>query len=196
MKKVLCAIFGVFLLVSPVLASPAVEALNEGIQQVQKGDFEKAFKTVDQAALEIWSKAPFSLRNVFYTKGKGTGFGVYQRRADNVYPVQGEPIYIYMEPRFYQIMKSPEGVYSFGFDVDVYFSTKDGNVLFGREGFLKTTMRSLVPNREFMLTVTLNLSGAKPGDYVIRLVVTDKLSKQKAETRLPLVIKAAQQTTN
>ncbi|KIX14643.1 hypothetical protein [Dethiosulfatarculus sandiegensis] len=194
MKKILIGLIGIFLLAVPAWALEEADLLNKGIQQVKNGDYEKAFQTVDQAALSIWLKAPFSLRNVFYTKGKATGFGVYNKRPDNIYPTEGEPIYIYLEPRFYKMVRNKKGVFSFGFDVDLYLSDKDGGVLFGREGFLKTTMRSLVPNREFMLTITLNLSGAEPGDYVVRLVVTDKVSKQKAETRLPLVIKAAAKT--
>src|SRR5690606_34849428 len=93
-------------------------------------------------------------------------FGAFSERKDTLFE-SGEPIVIYAEPVGYAWQENADGTYTFGFEVDLLVKTADGQIVGGQENFDRLEFTSRSRNRELMLTLTLDLSGAQPGDYVL-----------------------------
>ena len=62
-------------------------------------------------------------------------------------------------------------------------------MLAGQKGFGRFDFKSHVPNTEYMANLTLNVSGAPAGDYVLELTVNDEFSGNSAKVRMPFSIK-------
>jgi hypothetical protein len=67
-------------------------------------------------------------------------------------------------------------------------SLRDGHMLAGQKEFGRFDFRSHVPNTEYMANLTLNVSGAPAGDYLLVLTVDDENSGASAKVELPFAI--------
>lgn len=141
----------------------------------------------DAAVYEAWAKTPLTVRTAVFVANHPDGFGLYTPRANNVFK-PGEKLVAYAEPVGYGWKQEGGGMYKFGFDVDFLIKSTDGKVLGGQQNFAKLGRESRVRNREFMLTLTMSVSGAEPGDYVLEYVLHDIASDKTATIDLPFKI--------
>lgn len=141
-----------------------------------------------EAALdEAWAASPIAFRTVAFTSAPPTGFGLFEPRADAVFS-PGEPLVVYAEPVGYGYTPTSDGRWRFGFDVDLLIKTAGGKIIGGQEGFERLALASRARNREFMVTLTLELDGAPPGDYVLVYTLRDITGDKSGELTLPFSI--------
>ena len=146
-------------------------------------DLEKA-----QAALiAAWEKTPLSVRRAIFVAKKAQGFGQFEERSSNVFK-PGEPLIAYAEPVGYGWKDVGNGVFEFGFAVDFLIKSPDGKILAGQQDFAKLAERSHARNLEFMVTLTLNVTGAPPGDYVVEYKMRDIAGDKSTSFELPFKI--------
>lgn len=172
--------------------------LNLAREALQQDRPRRAYGMVEEAARVIWSRLGFFLARALLVSEPARGYGIYTPRKDNLYlhsppdrpvfPGKGMPIYVYLEPVGYRVQRRADGFYRFGVSMDAALLDSQGNLLFGKEKFLRQEMTSHRFNREFFLNVTLNLKGAPPGEYQLRLTVQDILSDGRASVQLPIRI--------
>jgi hypothetical protein len=148
-------------------------------------DIVKAEKSVDDA----WTQSPLRYRQYFFVDAVPTGFGMYEKRAESTFK-QGEKLIVYAEPAGYGWKDDGDGTYSFGFDIDLAVKSKAGDVLTSQKNFSHVALTSHAKNHEFMLAITLDLSGADPGDYVLEYTTRDIASDKSAVITLPFSITA------
>ena len=79
-------------------------------------------------------------------------------------------------------------MFEFGFAVDFLVKSPNGKILAGQQDFARLAERSHDRNMEFMVALTLNLSGAPPGDYVIEYKLRDVASDKSVSFELPFKI--------
>ena len=143
--------------------------------------------TAAEAAYEeVWSALPIGFRTVALVSEAG-GFGIYTERKDAVFKAD-EPVIAYAEPVGYGWKDNGDGTFSFGFNVDLMVKTPDGKIVAGQEDFQRLELKSRARNKEFMLTLTLNLTDAPPGDYVIEYITRDITSSKRGRISLPITI--------
>lgn len=126
----------------------------------------------DAAVTEAWAATPLSVRRALFVTGHPDGFGQYVERPNNAFK-KGEKLVTYAEPVGYGWKDISKGFYEFGFKVDFLLKTPDGKVLTGQEDFADLSQKSHARNREFMVILTLNVTGAPPGDYIIEYKLRD-----------------------
>ena len=140
-----------------------------------------------EAAYEaVWLEQPISFRKIVLVE-RSDGFGIYEPRQDAVFRGD-EPIVVYAEPVGYAWKDRGDGTYSFGFDIDLVVKTPDGRIVAGQENFQKLELTSRARNKEFMLTLTLNFTGAPAGDYVIEYATRDIASSKSGKISVPITI--------
>lgn len=155
-----------------------------GTAQAQTlAEIDKRNAAVDEA----WNKTPLSVQHAVFVAQHPDGYGQYVPRADNVFK-PGEKLVTYAEPVGYAWKDSGSGQYQFGFDVDFLIKTKDGKILAGQQDFAKVSETSRARNREFNLTLTMAVSGAGPGDYVLEYKLHDHGSDKVATFDQPFKI--------
>jgi len=150
----------------------------QSLQEVEKA----------QAALiAAWEKTPLSMRRALFVAKKAQGFGQFEERSSNVFK-PGEPLVAYAEPVGYGWKDVGNGMFEFGFAVDFLIKSPDGKILAGQQDFAKLAERSRTRNLEFMVTLTLNVTGAPPGDYVVEYKLRDIASNKSTTFELPFKI--------
>jgi hypothetical protein len=141
-----------------------------------------------EAALEaVWDATPLQTQTAVLVAAPPQGFGIYEPHPTSTF-APGEPIVAYAEPVGFGYREAGPGLWQFGFNVDLLIKTADGQILGGQEGFEQLAMTSRTRNREFMLTLTLDLSGAEPGDYIVEYTLHDLASDKVGTFSLPFAI--------
>jgi hypothetical protein len=139
------------------------------------------------AVLEAWEQTPLTVRRALFVADHPHGFGLYQERGSNVFK-PGEALVVYAEPVGYGAKDAGSGLLEFGFAVDFLIKSPDGKILTGQQDFARLTQQSHVRNLEFMLLLTLNVSGAPPGDYVVEYKLRDISGDKTTSFELPFKI--------
>jgi hypothetical protein len=147
------------------------------------GDIDKAEKAVDA----VWAQGPLRFRQAFFVSEPPAGFGIYTARPDTPFK-PGEKLIVYAEPVGFGWKDNGDGTYNLGFNVDLSIKSADGTELGKQENFSKAVVTSHTRNHEFMLVITLDLSGADPGKYVVDYTVHDIASPKSALISLPFAI--------
>ena len=143
-------------------------------------DITKAQQAVDDA----WTKSPLQFQQAFFVSAEPTGYGIYQKRDDEPFKT-GEKLVVYAEPVGYGWKDNGDGTFTFGFDIDLTLKSADGKVLNSQSNFSHVALTSHARNHEFMLEITLDLTGADPGSYVLEYTTHDIASSKTADISLP-----------
>lgn len=149
--------------------------VDEARNAYSRGNIIKALEKLKAATLDIWEDVPLTVINPRLV----ADFKNYSSKPTNIYD-SGEKILISSQLFGYRIKKEGE-VYAIDISVDLYISDAKGNVLFGKEGFLKLPLKSPIANTEFVLDLTYSLSGVPHGSYSLKTVVNDLNSGKKTE---------------
>lgn len=139
----------------------------------------------EEGVIAAWEATPLSFRKAIFVD-EAVGFGIYKARGAEFKP--GEPVVVYAEPVGYGWQVNADSTYTFGFDADLVLKTPDGEVVATQENFAQVALTSAERNREFMLTLSLELTDAPAGDYVIEYVTRDIASEKSATLALPFTI--------
>jgi hypothetical protein len=166
----------VFLLLVVLLSIGAVHA-----QSVEEVDRRQA------ALIEAWEKTPLTIRRALFIDGEPRGFGLYQERGSKEFK-RGEKVVAYAEPVGYGWKDAGKGMFELGFVVDFVIKTRDGEILAGKENFMRIATESHTRNLEFMVVLTLNMTSAPPGDYVVEYKLHDIASDKTASFQMPFKV--------
>ncbi len=205
MRIMSALLLSIILLAAPAAAEPDAGAasgpamwLDLAKTSAGQGQIKRAYGLTEEAARSLWRRMGFSLARALLVAEPARGYGIYTPRKNNAYlhappgrpvfPGKGQPIYVYLEPVGYEVRRVKGSRYQFGITMDAALLDHKGNLLFGKENFLRQEVESHHFNREFFQNVTLNLKGAPPGQYKLRLTVQDIGSGQRASVKLPIQI--------
>jgi len=145
-----------------------------------------AIEAAEKALDAAWEAAPLSFRKVLFAS-EAMGFGAYIERSDNKFK-PGQQILVYAEPVGYGYKANADGTNVLGAKVDLAIKTPAGEVALAQANFATLEITSHARNREFVLTLSLDLSGAPAGDYVLEYLVHDLASDETAPISLPFSI--------
>lgn len=182
------ALLWLLALAAPAAATDPQALLQQAGASLQAGQKAKALALLDQAAQQLWNQTGLGLALATLTKEEAQGFGMFNSRPDNVFK-SGDPVLVYLEPVGYQVTSPQEGVYKFHVGLDVVLLSPQGDILWGKENILEKQVTSRRFNREFYLTASLNFSGIKPGDYMVKFVLHDRQNAARSEVKLPITYK-------
>ena len=164
-----------------VLIAAALFALTTAAQA------KDALTTAEAALDAAWVAAPLTVRQAFFVVGQPSGYGIYTPHPDAPFKT-GESLITYAEPVGYAFKDNKDGTVSFGFNVDVALKSPDGKLVYEQKAWQAVSLTSHARNHEFMLTLTLDLTGADPGKYVLDYTLHDQNSDKTADITLPFTL--------
>lgn len=165
----------------PAFAGPIVDKATEIETLLAANNPNAAQEAAAVLSAQVWDSGPdITIREAALVDAPVTMLGIYNPRPDDKYQV-GAPILIYAEPTGYGFGSGGEGLYSFGFMVDLKVMTEAGEVLGELPSVANLDVTSRAQNREFPANLTYTLAGLAPGRYVLETTLRDKNS-QKAGT--------------
>lgn len=186
-RSIVFAFALVFVLPLTAAAGPIQDKAASAEAALQQGEGSKAIALLREAVEQAWKEAPISVQKALFVSAPADGFGIYNARADNVFPT-GEALVVYLEPVGFD-WKQQDGLFMSLLTVDFDLASPDGKVLAGQKGFGKFDFKSHVANTEYMANLTLNISGAPAADYLLVLTVNDELGGGSTKVSLPFSIK-------
>ena len=175
---------GACLMSSAALAGPFADAAT-GAEAKATEDPVAAMEAAQNAFADFAESLRFTIANTTFIGEPAAGFGMITPREAKFKP--GEPLVVYAEPVGLHWKEGGRG-YQSQFTVDVDLLSPDGKVLGGQKDFGKFGFDSEIRNQEIMSTLTLNLDGVPPGDYVVRYTFHDVVSGASADTELPFTV--------
>ncbi|MGU3496276.1 hypothetical protein ACLBXM_19725 [Xanthobacteraceae bacterium A53D] len=173
-------------LLASVPARAELSRISAGTMASDKATVEDLAKA-EQAVLDVWSRLPYQVRNVMFVSRKAESFGDFQKRPDAVFK-RGEKLLTYLEPVGFGWKGIGEGHYEFGVVTDFEIINAKGRILGGQKAFQTVILKSHARNREFYVSLTMNISGAKPGDYVLAYTLHDVVNGGSARVEQPFTI--------
>jgi hypothetical protein len=164
-------------LAATLLALGTVPALAQSIE---------AIDAADAAVFAAWEQTPLAFRNVQFVT-EATTFGIYTPKADSNFK-PGEQLLVYAEPVGYGFKENGDGTYSFGVTIDLSVKDASGAVVAEQANFAEASLSSRARNREFIVSISLDLSGAPAGDYTLEYTAHDIASDETAPITLPFTV--------
>lgn len=179
------------LLASATLPSlSGAQSLPEAAQAIQQmidtGQGPQAVAAARQFLRQVTGQVGFGVTNAQLTVTPAEGFGMFQPRPNNIFAL-GEPVYAYVEVYGFSMSQLTNGANRLLFDVSFTLESPQGQQM----------TDSLIPMGEVQLDsfsspvdgffhLTYRINGAV-GDYVLRTLVVDRATGQRAEFRLPVI---------
>ena len=186
MKLLASAILAFHVAAGPALAGPAVDAASKAEQLAAQSKFDEAFQAIDEAREAIWKAAPLTFREALFDTSDPQGFGIFDARESTTFK-KSEPLIIYSEPMGFGYGQDGE-LYVIDLALDFIIKKPDGSEVAKQENFASLTLRSRVPNKEFMAKVTYDVSGLPAGDYSVTTIAHDKNPPKTGEFTLDFTL--------
>ena len=171
----------------PSLAGEIADLGREAEAKANAGQHIEAVETLRRAIAVLTAKGPLALRRVQFITEPPKGFGIFQRRASNVFK-PGEPLIVYAEP-VGMGWTSEGGLNNARIATDFEIRSPDGKILGGQRDFGRFDFASHDQNQEIMTHLTIRLTGAPPGRYVFAATYRDQISGKSTTLELPFEIK-------
>jgi hypothetical protein len=180
-------VLGTVLAVGPAVAQTVSDQAKEAERLAAGGKYAAAMAALDGAVGTLWDKSPLVCRRILWVAEKAAGFGEYNPREGNSFKA-GADMLIYAEPIGFGWRRSGD-IWHTDMAADLIIRGKDGKELFRKDDFGKFDIGSRARNREFMLNLSISLSGAPAGDYVAETRLRDKVTGKEGTCSLPFAIK-------
>jgi len=156
--------------------------------KLQSGQNVEAIESLRQALRLAHDQSPLAFRKAVFVSEAPSGFGIYKERASSLF-TPGEPLIAYVEPIGVGWAKQDSGDFHSLLTVDFDIRNPAGDILAGKKDFGRFEFVSREENTEIMTHLTLNLTGAPPGKYVLGVVYHDTTTGKSANADLPFEIK-------
>lgn len=178
------------LMAAPVggaMAGQLTDAAQQAEKLAQDGRTREAFETIRKAVGDFAATLPFSIGKAVFVDGKPTAYGAYSPRDTSVFK-PGEQLITYVELIGLSWKQLDDEQYQSHFTVDLEVLDTRGDRLAMQKGFGDFTFTGKVRNQELYTHLTLDLSGASPGDYTLRYTLTDTNSGSQASVEQPFTL--------
>lgn len=166
---------------APAAAGPAAGDPLLFLQQAQtaytNGGYLEALDAIRAAEEAIWNEAPLGVRHVAFTADQAEGSSYTPKQGETFNGA--EPIFLFFEPVGYTQRKGPNGYES---SMSVSFDVVDaqGTVLGGQKNLGPYEIKAGRNfTTDYVINMTINLKGLAPGEYVLRVTITDNLAPGK-----------------
>lgn len=177
--------FGAISATSPALATDQAERLSQVDALISSGQPKAAFAELNSVIDDYWQRIPMFVQKATFATNI-TGYGTYAERVA-IFKVN-EPQIIYVEPIGFGYGTTDKGNIFAGWTVDYHLTDTQGGSLFQRADFLNVDVPLGQHNREIHLTLTINLTGLKPGKYISHFMLKDKNTEKQTQFTLPFEV--------
>ncbi|MCA1970713.1 MAG: hypothetical protein LDL42_16400 [Rhizobium sp.] len=158
-------------------AGPLLDAAREAESKAAAGDAVGAYDTIRDAFGAFSMTLPFSVGKAVFVSERPKAYGAYSPRPEPVFK-PGEPLITYVELIGLTWKSSDDSLEQANFSVDFEISEPDGKILAAQKNFGEFTSTGLVRNQELFTHLTLDITGAEPGDYLLKYTINDLVGKR------------------
>lgn len=159
------------------IAGPLADAAARAEEKAKSGDPNGGYAEMRDAFANFSVTLPFAVGKALFVADKPVAYGAYTPRQDSVFR-QGEPLVTYVELIGLAWKSLGDGKQQANFSVDLELADAKGDTLAKQPGFGNFTFTGYVRNQEIFTHLTLDVNGAKSGEYLLRYTVNDVVGKR------------------
>lgn len=186
MQRAVCLAVGL-VAAAGVEAGPLADAAAVAEQKSASGDALGAYEAAAQAFAAFAATLPFSVKTAVFVSDKPKAFGAYTPRDGSAFS-PGEPLVTYVELIGLSWKDIGEGKQQSNFSVDLELKDKAGEILAAQKEFGNFTFTGFVANQEIYTHLTLDVTGADPGDYVLHYTINDNVGQKVTAFEQPFTL--------
>ncbi|WP_250957585.1 hypothetical protein [Rhizobium sp. CG5] len=168
-------------------AGPLADAAATAEQKAAAGDPLGAYDAAAQAFAAFAATLPFSVKTAVFVSDKPKAYGAYTPRKGSTF-APGEPLVTYVELIGLSWKDIGEGQQQSNFSVDLELKDKGGETLAAQKGFGSFSFTGFVANQEIYTHLTLDITGAEPGDYVLHYTINDNVGQKVTAFEQPFTV--------
>lgn len=150
-----------------------------------QGQPAEALAAFDKATDAFWAASPLQFRVALFAASV-KGFGQYEPHADANFR-SGDTALVYLEPVGYGFTPSSGG-YDVAFTTGIEIRTAGGILLAKTDDLGRLDWHGRSESHEVQAAVGVTLPTLKPGDYQLKLTLTDAVTAKQASVTLPFTI--------
>jgi hypothetical protein len=190
MKHLHTALTAALLVVGASIASAGdiADLAKDAEAKLQAGQSVAAIETLRHAVALADARSALSFRKAIFVAQAGGGYGIYNQRLDNMFK-SGEPLIAYVEPIGVGWAALDGGVFRSALTADFEIRSPEGRILAGKRDFGHFEFFSHEQNKEIRTDVTVTLTDAPAGKYVLGMTYHDTVTGKTANFDLPFEIK-------
>lgn len=158
-------------------AGALADAAREAEEKAAAGDVIGAYDAIRDAFGDFSMTLPFSVGKAVFVTEKPKAYGAYAAKPEPVFR-PGEPLITYVELIGLTWKSTGDGLEHANFSVDFEILEPDGKILAAQKGFAEFTSTGLIRNQEIFTHLTLDITGAEPGDYVLKYTINDLVGER------------------
>lgn len=170
-------------------AGPLADGARIAEEKALSGDTRAAYEAAREAFGKFASALPFTIGKSVFVSEKPAAYGAYTPRENAIFK-PGEPLVTYVELIGLRWKPIEGGKQQSNFTVDLELKDAKGATLAAQKGFGSFTFTGYVQNQEIYTHLTLDVTGAKPGDYVLRYTINDVFGERAALFEQPFTVAA------
>lgn len=164
---------------APSLAGPLRDAAEKAETAAKTGGAVEAYSSMREAFADFAAGLPFQVGKALFVTEKPAAYGAYTPRPATAFR-PGEPLITYVELIGLTWKPIEGGRQQSSFTVDLELKDGNGATLAAQKGFGSFTFTGFVRNQEIYTHLTLDVSGARPGNYSVYYTINDVNGKQSA----------------
>lgn len=171
-------------------AGALTDAATKAESLAAAGDTVGAYDTMRSAMSDFSANLPFSIGKAVFVRSEPTGYAMYDTRDTSIFKA-GETLVSYVEPIGLRwVPSTTQGKIQTHFTVDFDILNKNGEVLASQKGFGDFTFNGYFRNQEIYATLSIDVTGAPAGDYILRFHFNDTNDKKTASVEQAFTISA------
>jgi hypothetical protein len=168
-----------FMLAAPVAAGPFQDAAGQAETRAATGDAVGAYDAARKAFEDFAAGLPFSIGKALFVSEKPSAYGAYAPRSNSVFR-PGEPLITYVELIGLTWKPVEGGKQQSVFTVDLELKDDKGATLAAQKSFGSFTFTGYARNQEIYTHLTLDVTGATAGNFVLTYTVNDVYGQRSA----------------
>ncbi|MGC8778440.1 MAG: hypothetical protein ACP5Q4_07150 [Candidatus Caldatribacteriaceae bacterium] len=168
-------------------AQDEVQLLEKARALLTEGKLEEAQGVLEAVRLNLWNQLPMRIERVTFVEEEAQSFGAFRKRASDLF-ARGEKIFVYGEPKNYTILQEGD-LYHIFFTTDFRLYDSQGNLLASQEEFGSFRYITQSPIFEAFLNLSFSFTGLEAGDYVLEVMLKDRLAEKSTSFKLPFKVR-------
>ncbi|THV13711.1 hypothetical protein [Rhizobium rhizophilum] len=187
-RFVSAAALGAWLIASPALGGPLLDAAIEAERLAARNDAAGAFEAMRSGLAAFSQTLPLSVPRALFVSEVPNAYRAYAAKAEPVF-LTGEKLITYVEVTGLRWNPSAGEQRQSHFTVDLELTDDKGKTLALQKEFGNFTFTSHSDAVEVYTHLTLDVDGAKPGGYVLRYTINDVIAERSTPFELPFTLK-------
>lgn len=182
------AALGAWLVASPALGGPLLDAAIEAERLAAQNDARGAFEAIRSGLAAFSQSLPLTVPRALFVTEVPKAYRAYAPKADPVF-LTGEKLITYVEVTGLKWQSAGGDQRQSHFTVDLELTDDEGKTLALQKEFGNFTFTSHSDAVEVYTHLTLDVDGAKPGGYVLHYTINDVIAERSTPFELPFTLK-------